>query len=114
MSSQPSFRTPLRSMVGAAGILAVLLAAHPVGAQTTPAPDSSNGAKQAEVGSVVVHAPRQRPQIGVPPDKAKALDEQAAKDEAWRKYRDSVPPINAGPLEQTKDYPGLHAAATDQ
>jgi len=111
MSNQPSLRAFRRLVVGAVGVLGLVLAAQSAGAQATSASDSSGRARQNEVGSVVVHAPRQRPQVGVPPDKAKALADQAAKNEAWRKYRNSVPPVNAGPLEQSKDYPGLHAAA---
>jgi hypothetical protein len=111
MSNQSSPRGSCRLVASAVGLLGFVLAAQPAGAQPTNASDSSGVPPKGEVGSVVVHAPRQRPQVGIPPDKAKALDEQAAKDEAWRKYRNSVPPVNAGPLEQSKDYPGLHAAA---
>jgi len=60
------------------------------------------------VEGVTVQAPRPPSEAaGIPPDKAAALAEEAAKDEAWRKYRESRPPLTSNPNDLSKDFPGL-------
>ena len=64
----------------------------------TPAPGS--------VGEVTVTG-AQRRAIGVSAAKAADLAADAAKNEAWRKYRDGTPPRSRDPNDQSKDFPGL-------
>ena len=62
------------------------------------------------VGGVVVQSPPQRSKLGdIPPDKAAAFDQEAEKNEAWKRYRKSTPPLSAGTLGQANDYPGLQS-----
>jgi hypothetical protein len=79
--------------------------------QATKPTAAPGGQPQGEVGAVVVRPPRQTPHYDtfVPPDRAKAFAAEAAKDEAWRNYRNSIPALGAGPLERAKDYPGLQS-----
>jgi hypothetical protein len=73
---------------------------EPIAAPTNPNP----------VAGVTVEAPTRRSGVrAIPPDKAAAFDAEAAKDEAFRKYRQSTPPLAADPNDQSKDFPGLQA-----
>ena len=79
---------------------------------------SGAATKQSGSAEVIVQAPRhQKPSYAIPPFAA-----DAAKEEAWRKYRDSVAtqgpcPVRPGPaqpgdcgtFEGLKDYPGLQS-----
>jgi hypothetical protein len=87
-------------------------------AQGGPGKTTESGAaasKRGAVGGVVVKAPQRRNRI--PPDKKSALDAEAAKHEAWRKYRAATPaptPTTAAPgstpaSARTENYPGLHS-----
>jgi hypothetical protein len=102
----------------APGLASAAPAAPAPGGQNKPvaAPEpgaaapSQPGAADAPPGSVegvTVNATRSGA-IGVPPDKAAAFAAQAAKDEAFRKYRESTPPLTGDPNDQSKDFPGLH------
>jgi len=64
----------------------------------TPAPGS--------VGEVTVTG-SQPHAVGIPAKKAADLADDAAKNEAWRKYRDSTPPLTRDPNDQSKDFTGL-------
>lgn len=111
MAPRPSLKGLRHAAALAVGVAGLALTAQPSWAQADkPAkPASGSGAAhQGEVDSVVVHAPRHHPKPGIPPDRAKAFADDAARDEAWRQYRDSYPPPGAGTLDQSKDYPGLH------
>lgn len=94
-----------------AGAMALALSGAPVLAQSGQA--SPNGATAGptkpagDVSGVVVQAPRRRAKFPIPPDKKAAYDAEAAKSEAWKTYRKSTPPAAAGPLAESKDYPGL-------
>ena len=110
MRSPPAFpadrrRSWLLAVVGAA----LAAAAAPLAlAQTTPDKPAqpAPAAKPSSLEGVTVNAAR-RPALGVPPAKAAAYAGEAAKSEAWRKYRASKPPLTADPNDQSKDYPGL-------
>ena len=68
-------------------------------------PDSAD-----TLGGVTVQSPRPRSKLeDIPPAKAAAFDEEAAKQEAWKRYRKSTPPFGAGTLGQANDYPGLQS-----
>jgi hypothetical protein len=109
--------TPLAAF--AVGLALVAPAAQAQGepdkpaASSTPSPAASKPAatpsKPGHEGEVTVRAPRARTVIGVPPDKAAGFADEAAKNEAWRKYRESTPPLTRDPNDQSKDFPGLHA-----
>lgn len=78
--------------------------------QSEKAEEGAAASKPGSVGGVVVQAPRPPSKVeGIPPDKAAAFDEQAAKNEAWKRYRKSTPPLAAGTLGQADDYPGLQS-----
>jgi hypothetical protein len=74
-------------------------------AASKPTAQASGSSKVAEV---TVNARRRRV-IGVPPAKAAAFAAEAAKNEAWRKYRESTPPLTRDPNDQGKDFPGLQS-----
>ena len=69
---------------------------------------SAAPSKSSSVTEVVVSAPRSRV-IGLPPAKAAAIAAEAGKSEAWRRYRESTPPLTRDPNDQAKDYPGLQS-----
>jgi len=73
-----------------------------------PSEPSAAAAKPGSVAEVTVTAPQTKP-IGIPPEKAAALAAEAAKNEAWRKYRESTPPLTRDPNDQSKDFPGLQS-----
>jgi predicted outer membrane protein len=69
---------------------------------------NAEASKPSTVEGVTVNAPRPQPgALGVPPDKAAALAAEAANNEAWRKYRESMPPLTSDPNDLSKDFPGL-------
>ncbi|MEI9889726.1 MAG: hypothetical protein WDN45_02955 [Caulobacteraceae bacterium] len=110
-------RTALRLQAIAIAAVIGLLAA-PAALSAAPAGPAEKGANEApaampdKVGGVVVQAPRGRSKLGaIAPDKKAALDQEAARNEAWKTYRKSTPPAAAGTLGQSKDYPGLQALA---
>jgi hypothetical protein len=77
----------------------------PTAAEPVAAP-----AKPSSVEGVTVNAPRAGSNaIGVAPADAAAFAAEAAKNEAWRKYRESMPPLTSNPNDQSKDFPGLKA-----
>lgn len=57
------------------------------------------------VEGVTVNAQRRRPDV--PTEKAAAYGAEAAKTEAWRKYRRSMPPLTDNPNDDSKDFPGI-------
>ena len=59
----------------------------------------------SSVDGVTVNAQRRRPDI--PAEKAAAYEVEAAKAEAWRKYRRSMPPLTNDPNDDSKDFPGI-------
>ncbi len=71
-----------------------------------PAADAT---KPNTVGDVVVRAPPRRHRLRIPPAKAAAFAAEAARQDAWRNYRDSTPPASAGALGQAAGYPGLRS-----
>jgi hypothetical protein len=75
--------------------------------------NSKSGAAASTPGSVggVVVPGRRRTLPTVPADKKAAYDAEAAKAEAWKKYRKSMPPASAGTIGQAADYPGLNSLA---
>lgn len=113
-SNRALFRTWYR--LPALAVLALGLASEAPTAQAQsehkkPAAASKPSAQASESSSaaeVTVNAPRRRV-IGVPPAKAAALAAEAAKNEAWRKYRESAPPLTRDPNDQAKDFPGLQS-----
>ena len=105
---------PAITVAGALGLAlpASVAVAQTSPTQTSPAEKSGSGApadsKPGAVGGVVVQAPRPPSKLQeVPPDKKAAYDKEAAKNEAWKRYRQSRPPLSAGTLGQADDYPGL-------
>jgi len=78
-----------------------------VSGPSEPAPDAKPAAAPNSVEGVTVTGAKVLPKIGIPDDKAEAYAAQAAQDEAWRKYRQSTPPLTKNPNEMAKDYPGL-------
>jgi hypothetical protein len=78
--------------------------------------DAGAAASQPDsVGGVVVQAPRPESELRqIPADKKAAFDEEAAKNEAWKRYRKSTPPLAEGTLGQAKDYPGLQSLLPPQ
>ncbi len=77
--------------------------------EPTPAASKPNAwtPQPSSVEGVTVSASRYRPDIGVPPEKAAAYGVEAAKTEAWRKYRKSMPPLTDNPNDDSKDFPGI-------
>ncbi|MGZ3364735.1 MAG: hypothetical protein ACXWKY_08475 [Caulobacteraceae bacterium] len=97
--------------IAVAGVIGCVLPASMAAAQTSPAPKTESNTpadKPGTVGGLVVQAPRPPSKLGaVPPEKAAGYDKEAAKSEAWKRYRKSRPPLSAGTLGQADDYPGL-------
>ncbi len=78
------------------------------GKHEKPAAASEPASEASGVEGVTVNAPRSR-SIGIPAEKEAAFAAEAAKNEAWRKYRESTPPLTSDPNDQSKDFPGLQA-----
>lgn len=95
-------------MLLTAGALGLAFAASTALAQTA---QDNGGAHtdQNSKGPVVVHAaPTQhRPRIGIPPAKAAAYASEAARNDAWRKYRSGAPSVTTSTKDLAQDYPGL-------
>ena len=92
--------------------LGLVAAASTVQAQvhtkTGQATSGAQGARAADMDSVTVHAPRRHPRHSYAIAPNGAIAAEAARQEAWRTYRDSPPSRSSDPMDQTKDYPGLH------
>ena len=117
----------LRSAFFAVGLAAAAATAH---AQTgapptrtekagppTPAEQAAPAPTPDSVEGVTVNGRARNADTGanIPPDKKAELDEEAARQAAFRDYRDSRPPLttdekNIGdPNDQSKDFPGLQS-----
>jgi hypothetical protein len=100
-------------------------------AQTTKGDSGDNGAaassqNKGESGSgagasnpdsvsgVVVEGARRPDNPPIPADKKAAYDAEVAKAEAWRRYRQSMPPATESTIGQAKDYPGLRSLLPGQ
>ncbi|HUO21776.1 MAG TPA: hypothetical protein VMU59_04605 [Caulobacteraceae bacterium] len=117
MINRTPSKTPSRLAIVAGTTVLALAApaaqAQPYQGRSEPAAitPTAQPADAAASNGVVVHAPpsRSRPGIGLPPDKVQAYNAAAANDKAWRDYREAVPSITDGTLDQAKAYPGLRA-----
>ena len=69
---------------------------------------------QDAVSGVVVEGARRPDNPPIPADKKAAFDAEVAKEEAWRRYRQSTPPASAGTIGQADDYPGLRSLLPGQ
>jgi hypothetical protein len=77
--------------------------------------DGAAAPKPGSVGGVIVQAPRPPSKLqDIPADKKAEFDQEAAKNEAWKRYRQSTPPLADGTLGQAKDYPGLQSLLPQQ
>jgi hypothetical protein len=74
-----------------------------------PGAANPGAANPGNVSGVIVEAPPRPENPPVPPDKAAGYAKEAAKAEAWRSYRGSLPPLSDGTLGQAKDYPGAQS-----
>ena len=74
----------------------------------TPAPPA-NATDPNSVSGVVVPGQRRPENPPIPADKKAAYDAEVAKEEAWRRYRKSMPPASDSTIDQAKDYPGLQS-----
>lgn len=95
------------AVAGAIGLAWPASVALAQGGQSERSQSGAAASKPGSVAGVVVQAPHRRPRI--PPDKAAAFDVEAAKRQAWNRYRKSTPPASAGAMGQLKDYPGLRS-----
>jgi len=109
-------KTPLLRALAAAGALGLALSAQAALAQADrtasdirPAAAPADGPKDTTVPGVVVQAPPRPDHPVIPPEKKAAFDNEAAKAETWRKYREATPPLSDGTLGQAKGYPGLQS-----
>lgn len=111
MMKQKSIALQPRGLFSA-GVLAMTLAASSAWAQADHPTGAGGSTKPNAIGEVVVRAPpaHRRHHARIPPAKAAAFAAQAAKNDAWRKYRDSTPSVTAGTLDQAAGYPGLRSA----
>ena len=118
MNSRMSSNSRRRLTPVIAGVLGLALAApaawaQPYQGRSTPAATTPTAAPAdgANSGAVVVHAPPSKtpPSIGLPPDKQAAYDAAALNDQAWRNYRDAVPPVTESTMDMANAYPGLRA-----
>jgi hypothetical protein len=80
-------------------------AAKPAAPKPVAPKPAAAAPKPSSVAGVTVNAQRRRPLI--PTAKAEAYAAAAAKDEAWRKYRKSMPPLTNNPNDDSKDFPGI-------
>ena len=79
-----------------------------------PSQPDAAPAQPSSVEGVTVNV-RPRTDLGrISPEKKAALDEEAAKDQAWRDYRKSTPPLTNNPNDDSKDYPGLQTLLPQQ
>ena len=84
-------------------------------------PNNSNGrdggagaSDENNVSGVVVPGQRRPANPPIPADKKAAYDTEVAKEEAWRRYRKSMPPASDSTIDQAKDYPGLRSLLPGQ
>ncbi len=105
-------RAVLLPGIVAAALIGATLPTSVAMAQASQTPDAQMAAPAQDASSVsgvVVQAPPSQPKLAqIPPDKKAAIDKEAAKQEAWRKYRESLPSASDATLG-IKDYPGLHS-----
>jgi hypothetical protein len=98
--------------IAVAGAIGFALPASVAVAQASHSEKTASGAeakKPGSVGGVTVQGRRRSQLHRIPPDKAAAFDDEAAKSEAWKKYRKSTPPAAAGTLGQAEGYPGAQS-----
>jgi hypothetical protein len=122
-------KPPFLRTLAAVGAVGLALSGSMALAQTSPgdtAPAAANPSKtdsgdgataapnQSSVSGVVVQAPRPQVSPPIPADKKAAFDAEVAKEEAWRRYRQSTPPASEGTIGQAKDYPGLRSLLPGQ
>jgi hypothetical protein len=110
----PSIRT-----LAVVGVLGLALPAPVAMAQTSKDDSGAGAANQnkgdsaagpanpGSVSGVIVEAPPRPDHPQIPPDKKAAYDAEVAKAEAWKSYRQGIPPLSDGTIGQSKDYPGL-------
>jgi hypothetical protein len=85
------------------------------GASNQNKSDSKAGASDPNsVSGVVVPGQRRPENPPIPADKKAAYDAEVAKEEAWRRYRKSMPPATESTIGQAKDYPGLRTLIPGQ
>jgi hypothetical protein len=116
-------------MVALAGVLGLALPASMALAQgdrgnNPAASTNSNQAASGNAGAdasdpnsvsgVVVPGARRPESPPIPADKKAAYDAEVAKEEAWRRYRKSMPPASDSTIDQAKDYPGLRSLLPGQ
>jgi hypothetical protein len=101
------------TVAGVIGFAAPASVALAQGSQGAKSESSAAASKPGSVAGVVVQAP---PKLNrIPPAKKAALDAEAAKRKAWKKYRDTTPTAtargsaSAGASAQAENYPGLHS-----
>lgn len=86
------------------------------GAQREQTESSAAASQPASVGGVVVQAPPKLDRM--PPDKRAAFDAEAAKREAWQRYRRTASPAPAvaaagvDASARVENYPGLRGMAS--
>jgi hypothetical protein len=91
----------------------------PASPPTKPAAAAPNAAAAAAspLGEVTIKGVRRRPDANIPPDKRAEYDAAVAREDAFRRYRASQPPMPADakgvtdPNALSVDYPGLHTLA---
>jgi hypothetical protein len=77
--------------------------------------DSAAGASDPNsVSGVVVPGQRRPENPPIPADKKAEYDAEVAKQEAWKRYRKSMPPATASTIDQANDYPGLRSLIPGQ
>jgi hypothetical protein len=109
--------TPRPWKLAAAGALGLALSAPAASAQTPSDQADRTGddvrpaaaPNDASLPGVIVPGPQRPDHPVIPPDKKAAFDNEAAKAETWRKYRQATPPLSDGTLGQAKGYPGLQS-----
>jgi hypothetical protein len=74
----------------------------------------ASSANPDSVSGVVVPGQRRPTNPPIPADKKAAYDAEVAKEEAWRRYRKSMPPASDSTIDQAKDYPGLQSLLPGQ
>jgi hypothetical protein len=132
MKPRISRKPPFLRTLAAAGALGLTLSASMAMAQANnansaasppPAPnqdksDSGSAGGDAStpdsVSGVVIPGQRRPENPPIPADKKAAYDAEVAKEEAWRRYRKSMPPASDSTIDQAKDYPGLRSLLPGQ
>jgi len=132
MKPRISRMPPFLRALAAAGAVGLALSASTALAQanngdstSSPAPapnqnkaDGGGGAAgaadQSSVSGVVVPGQRRQENPPIPADKKAEYDAEVAKQEAWKRYRKSIPPATASTIDQANDYPGLRSLIPGQ